>query len=84
MKFPGITWNESGQPNWVGHLLQKCDAEYPLVVYDYAIGGHTADGVRQQIRMNYLKSTGSKPDWAPWTSQDSLFGEPDVESLPLL
>lgn len=57
------------------HLLKKRDESHPLLVYDYAIGGHTVDGVRQQVRMKYLRSLGGKPDSAPWTEQDSLFGE---------
>ncbi|GLB34892.1 hypothetical protein LshimejAT787_0204570 [Lyophyllum shimeji] len=87
--FPGSTWNEPDLPNWVGHLVTKYfprprfipagveqDAAYlerPLLVYDYAKGGDTVTGVRRQIQSRFLPSVGQKPDWASWSSDNSLF-----------
>ena len=82
--FPGLTWNESDQPNWVGHLLNKRDTDEPLLVFDYAIGGHTVDGIRQQVRLSYIKDIGAKPDWAQWTAHDALFGEKTCGTLRII
>ncbi|KAF8625822.1 hypothetical protein AX15_005202 [Amanita polypyramis BW_CC] len=89
--YPGFTWNEENEPNWVGHLVTKyypaprytpnCeengqDPEYmssPLLVYDYARGGDTMDGVKHQITNWFLPKGGTKPDWAPWSADTSLF-----------
>ncbi|TFK55126.1 hypothetical protein OE88DRAFT_1653789 [Heliocybe sulcata] len=70
--YPGVTWAESGQPNWVGHLV----TEYvfsPVLVYDYAVGGATVSGVRNQIERHFLPTVAKKPHWAPWTAEDTLF-----------
>ncbi|KAJ3758442.1 hypothetical protein EV360DRAFT_43921 [Lentinula raphanica] len=84
-------WNEPGTPNWVGHLITKYTPEprykpdtdeqdegyqnNPILVYDYAVGGSTIDGVKQQIGLFFLaqNGVGNKPDWAPWTSEETLF-----------
>lgn len=79
--FPGLTWNETGQPNWVGHLVKKRDASQPLLVYDYAVGGHTIDGIRQQVRSYYAKDIGAKGEGTDWTAHDTLFGR-HTRSLP--
>ncbi|RDB21445.1 Acetylesterase [Hypsizygus marmoreus] len=87
--FPGFTWNEEDLPNWVGHFITKyCpppryipgdneqDEKYlesPLLVYDYAKGGDRIPGVRRQIQDRFLPHVGTKPSWAPWASNDSLF-----------
>lgn len=75
--FPGSTWNEPDEPNWVGHFItayypgpkykpgcSKQDEAYssaPLLVYNYAIGGDTVSGVQQQIRRRYLREAGASP-----------------------
>jgi hypothetical protein len=90
IKFPGICWTEDGKPNWVGHLITKHyphprfdpskaeqSKEYldnPLLVYNYARGGEMVDGVGRQINQYFLPGVGQKPDWAPWTSENTLFG----------
>ena len=33
------------------------------------------DGVKRQIEISFLPDLGKKPEWAPWTATDSLFGE---------
>ncbi|PFH54294.1 carbohydrate esterase family 16 protein [Amanita thiersii Skay4041] len=89
--FPGTTWNEEDEPNWVGHLItefsptprylrnrpvQDQDPKYlesPLLVFNYAKGGDTIEGVRRQIRHVFLPKAGKRPDWAQWESSDSLF-----------
>lgn len=45
-----------------------------LLVYDYAQGGHTLKGVRTQIDREFTPHLATKPEWAPWSEADSLFG----------
>ncbi|EAU88508.1 hypothetical protein CC1G_04214 [Coprinopsis cinerea okayama7 len=87
--FPGSTFNEEDLPNWVGHLITKyCPAprydpstddqedgfaDDPLLVYNYARGGDQVSGVARQIRRLFLPIVGTKPEWAPWSENDSLF-----------
>ncbi|KAJ3929870.1 MAG: hypothetical protein NXY57DRAFT_1014718 [Lentinula lateritia] len=84
-------WNEEGTPNWVGHLITKYMpeprykpnldeqdkgyAENPILVYDYAVGGATIDGVKVQVEMFFLgqAGVGTNPDWARWSSEETLF-----------
>lgn len=47
----------------------------PIVVYDYAVGGHTVSGVENQIKQQFMSHVGRKPEWAAWTAADTLFGE---------
>jgi len=73
MPLPGQTWAEGF--NWCGHLLRtfvKKDKHQPLV-YNYAQGGDTVAGVESQIARGFLKRVGQRPDWAPWTSETTLF-----------
>lgn len=64
--------NESGQdPAYLSS---------PLLVYDYALGGDTIVGVKQQIRGWFLPKAGKKPSWSPWSANTSLFGEPIVNN----
>ncbi|KAI0355238.1 hypothetical protein OH77DRAFT_1496363 [Trametes cingulata] len=83
--FPGQTWcghpdetNKSFifEPNWVGHLVELVREQRngsTVLVYDYALGGDRVDGVKRQIHEDFLPSLAPKPDWAPWTSSDTLF-----------
>ena len=65
---------DSPNPNWVGHLvMSRLRALQPLLVYNYAVGGHTVSGVKSQIDLWFLPHVGKKPDWAPWNSDESLF-----------
>ena len=73
IEFPGLTYNEEGEPNWVGCLVAHY---HSMLVYDYAVGGHTVYGVTSQVQQRFLPSVGQRPDWAPWESGNSLFGEP--------
>ena len=81
IKFPGMTWAEKDDegndlPNWVGHLVtSRTSAGNPLLVYDYAVGGHTVSGIRTQVQTVFLPIVGMKPAWAPWTAKDTLFGQ---------
>ncbi|PCH37968.1 carbohydrate esterase family 16 protein [Wolfiporia cocos MD-104 SS10] len=70
--FPGITWNEPNQPNWIGHLIKK-HAPAPLLVFDYARGGDNVSGVRWQVRREFLQYLAPKPRWARWSEYDTLF-----------
>ncbi|KAK2466860.1 hypothetical protein APHAL10511_001118 [Amanita phalloides] len=45
----------------------------PLLVYNYARGGDTIIGVKQQTRSWFLSKAGEKPKWCPWSANTSLF-----------
>jgi len=75
-KFPEL------QPNWVGILISKYapgqkyiprSQTSSILVYNYAIGGDSVAGVGIQIKRRFIPHVGQKPDWAPWTSEDTLF-----------
>ncbi|KAH7923632.1 hypothetical protein BV22DRAFT_1015030 [Leucogyrophana mollusca] len=77
VKFPGgATWPyvEEGKPNWVGHLI-KMDSSHPKLAYDYAVGGDRVPGVGQQVMNKFLceGGAGTKPDWAAWEGENTLF-----------
>jgi hypothetical protein len=72
--FPGDTWTEPGRANWVGHLIRNYSPNPSLLIYDYAVGGDTVSGVEYQVRAHFQPTAAKKPDWAPWTADDSLFG----------
>ncbi|KAF8921222.1 hypothetical protein CPB85DRAFT_1556235 [Mucidula mucida] len=46
---------------------------HPLLVYNYSFGGSRAVDVINYQLPSFSKGAGSKPSWAPWTSEDSLF-----------
>ncbi|KAJ3557005.1 hypothetical protein NM688_g1712 [Phlebia brevispora] len=72
--FPGMTWAEPGKANWVGHLVNRLKSKgTKVLVYDFALGGDTVDGVKRQIHREFLAELASQPEWAPWTSSDTLF-----------
>lgn len=73
--FPGVTYTEPDQPNWVGHLVSNYSLNPELRVYDFAEGGDGVFGVSLQIRNQYMRALALKPEWAPWCAEDSLFGE---------
>lgn len=81
IEYPGVTWAEPAMPNWVGYLITEYSPYTRLLVYDYAIGGHTVGGVRTQVQVNFLPRVGDKPSWAPWGAQDTLFGKRSVLSI---
>ncbi|EIW87468.1 hypothetical protein CONPUDRAFT_134360 [Coniophora puteana RWD-64-598 SS2] len=71
--FPGLTSNEPEEPNWVGYLTKIYESRGPKLIYDYALGGDRVFGVRRQVQQWFLPDVGAHPDWAPWTSEDTLF-----------
>ncbi|EIW76483.1 carbohydrate esterase family 16 protein [Coniophora puteana RWD-64-598 SS2] len=73
--FPGRTYNERDKPNWVGHLIQsyRKKTKSHKLVYDYASGGDTVGGMRRQVENEFVRDVGQRPEWAPWTSDDTLF-----------
>lgn len=83
--FPGRTFAEDGErggasygkstlPNWVGHLVtMRKEDGFPLLVYDYAVGGHTVREVRWQVQKQFLPLAGKRPAWAPWNAEETLF-----------
>ncbi|KDQ09428.1 carbohydrate esterase family 16 protein [Botryobasidium botryosum FD-172 SS1] len=72
IEYPGVTYAEEGKPNWVGFLATVYNAS-PLLVYNYALGGATVDGVANQVERSFLPRAGTKPAGAVWTERDSLF-----------
>ena len=74
IEYPGVTWAEPAMPNWVGYLITEYSPYTRLLVYDYAVGGDAVAGVRKQVQVNFLPRVGEKPSWAPWSAEDSLFG----------
>lgn len=83
--FPGQTWTDDSEgmgdcgmsrnPNWVGHFVtSRRNAGNPIVVYDYAHGGHAVPDMRRQITEIFSGHVASQPEWAPWKENDSLFG----------
>lgn len=77
--FPGLTYCEPGTPNWVGHLVTEYAQHKEMLVYCYAVGGARVDGVKAQIKQRFLPEVGLKPEWARWSADDTLFGEPKLE-----
>ncbi|KAI0669360.1 hypothetical protein C8Q78DRAFT_1070881 [Trametes maxima] len=85
VEYPGTTWcghfdrqsnTYINEPNWVGHVIDLCKssrASSSLLVYDYALGGDRVDGVKRQIHHDFSQDLASKPEWAPWASDDTLF-----------
>ncbi|KAF7368869.1 Thermolabile hemolysin [Mycena venus] len=73
VEFPGDTYAETGEPNWVGHLITKYGPKTKSLVYDYAKGGSRVYNVRNQIQVMFNQHIGRKPAWAPWTAEDTLF-----------
>ena len=73
--YPGSTWAEDDKPNWVGYLVNDLTPGHDLVVYDYAIGGNRVDGVVNQIENRFISDIGTRPKWANWSSEDTLFGK---------
>ncbi|ELU39881.1 hypothetical protein AG1IA_06103 [Rhizoctonia solani AG-1 IA] len=71
--YPGATWIDGA--NWAGYLTTQYNRS-KLLTFDYAIGGNTVQGVRNQIMGDFLSTRGAghKPHYAPWTASDSLFG----------
>jgi hypothetical protein len=45
-----------------------------LLVYDYAVGGDNVLGLEDQVKKRFLPHAGRQPDWAPWKSDNTLFG----------
>ena len=43
-------------------------------MYDYAVGGVGVDDIPQQLHRHFLPTVGQRPEWAPWTAANSLFG----------
>ncbi|KAJ7449239.1 hypothetical protein FB451DRAFT_754571 [Mycena latifolia] len=73
--FPGTTYAEPDQPNWVGHLVTNYFTGKgkggPLLVYDYAKGGARVHNVRNQVQMMFCRHAGAHP--RPWKAGDTLF-----------
>lgn len=55
--------------------LDPAYLDSPLLVYDYAVGGSTVAGVRDQVEKSFLPKLGLKPASAPWNAEDTLFSQ---------
>jgi len=75
VEFPGFTYAEPEEPNWVGHLITEYSPNPNLLVYDYAMGGSRIYNVKNQVERQFLEHAGKKPDWAPWSAGDTIFSE---------
>lgn len=77
MPFPGSTYAEHGHPNWVGHLVYRLRDRTRLVVYDFAKGGDTTEGVERQIEQEFLPNLADQPPPPDgtriWSANDTLF-----------
>jgi hypothetical protein len=80
VEFPGATYAEPDEPNWVGHLITNY-AESQLLVYDYAMGGARVYIVKNQIQVVFKLQISQRPAWAPWTADDTLFSECAILNL---
>ena len=56
----------------VGYLATKFN-DSVILAHDFAIGGHTVQGVEYQINERFLHHAAKKPTWAPWTEDNSIF-----------
>lgn len=73
VEFPGLTFAEPNKPNWVGHLITEFKPNPSILVHCFAVGGDTVHGVVKQVQRDFLPGVGTQPDWAQWTSSNSLF-----------
>lgn len=80
--YPGDTY--SGGPTWVSKFV--CTLTYdevgylcteykqsPILAYNFAVPGVVVQRLTAQIKECFLPHAGKKPEWAPWTSKNSLF-----------
>jgi len=79
--YPG--WTSSGGPNWIGYLVKDFNAS-SLFSYNFAAGGATVNATLvkpyqptvlsliDQVQQ-FQKSIATKPSYAPWTANNSLF-----------
>jgi len=44
----------------------------------YAVGGAGVDDVEHQIKDDFERDIGQKPEWARWDATDTLFGKQDL------
>ncbi|QRV83277.1 carbohydrate esterase family 16 protein [Ceratobasidium sp. AG-Ba] len=68
--YPGST--TAGGANWVGYLTTQYN-QSKFWSYDYAVSGNEVAGVATQVNTDFLPHAGTKPDYAPWGSTNSLF-----------
>lgn len=55
-------------------MVSKHRANPDLLVYDYAVGGDNVHALENQVKKRFLLHAGKQPDWAPWKSNNTLFG----------
>ncbi|KZT35686.1 hypothetical protein SISSUDRAFT_1121437 [Sistotremastrum suecicum HHB10207 ss-3] len=65
VKFPGITSCERGTPNWVGHFIKDARAPSDILVYDYAVAGHTTDMLPDQSARFFREQAQSQTARSP-------------------
>ncbi|KZS92110.1 hypothetical protein SISNIDRAFT_474841 [Sistotremastrum niveocremeum HHB9708] len=70
VEWPGNPFCETNQPNWVGYIARdRKESDNPLLVFDYAVGGHTVQGVINQVN-DYFTPNQESIQWYP---NDTLF-----------
>ena len=98
ISFPGSTWAESGKANWVGHLVNQLKDRTSLLVYNFARGGDTTEGVERQIKREFIPGLVDtteellqrelEPELQTsdtvWNSADTLFSTATTLSLKYL
>jgi lysophospholipase L1-like esterase len=52
-----------------------------FLAHDFAIAGVFAHQMKYEIDSQFLPYAGSRPDWAPWESDEALFGTKYLKSL---
>lgn len=55
-------------------MVEKHKANPDLLVYDYAVGGDDVRALGHQVKIRFLPHVGKQPEWAPWKSDNTLFG----------
>jgi len=77
VEWPGETSCEEDYPNYIGYLHELLKFKYPLnpvpLVHNYAHGGDTIEIQLRVAQRSFVTGAGKKPEWAPWTSENSLF-----------
>jgi len=77
VEWPGEPFCEPDHPNYIGYLHEMLKSQYPLnpipFIYNYSHGGDTIETQLHVARGLFVHGAGKKPEWARWTSENSLF-----------
>ncbi|KAJ7263074.1 hypothetical protein C8J57DRAFT_1334618 [Mycena rebaudengoi] len=73
IRFPGVTYAEPNEPNWVGLFVTNHSPNPNLLVYNYSKGGSRVYNVKSQVEEMFLRHFGNISSQSQWTSSDTLF-----------